>query len=66
MRLLGPGPLAPHTRERLGDYMALSADREIVLYSPESEVAALKGFHGGLEPAEVRIPLIVSEARQTS
>jgi hypothetical protein len=59
LRLMGPGPLSPVTRSRLGDLIGFSARGEGVVYAPDTEVAAMKGFHGGLSPEEVRVPLIV-------
>ena len=60
LRLLGPEPLSETTRVRLGDFVALSAGGEAVVYAPETSVVDMKGFHGGLTPAEVRIPLVVA------
>jgi hypothetical protein len=40
--------------------MGLSSGGEVLLYSPDKEVAALKGFHGGLSAAELRVPLILA------
>lgn len=60
LRLLGPEPLSATTRKRLGDFIALSARGEAVVYAPETAVVNMKGFHGGLTPAEVRIPLVVA------
>jgi Type I phosphodiesterase / nucleotide pyrophosphatase len=60
LRLLGPQPLGDTTKERLGDFLALSAHGEAVVYAPETAVVNMKGFHGGLTPAEVLIPLVVA------
>lgn len=60
MRMLGPGVLSKQTRARLGDYMGLSSQGEVLVYEPDKEVVAMRGFHGGLSSAEVRIPLIVA------
>ena len=60
LRLLGPMPLSDETRRRIGDEMAIPRGREAILYEPKPELRAMKGFHGGLLPAEVRVPLIVS------
>jgi hypothetical protein len=60
LRLLGPVPLSAETRSRLGDYIALSSQGEALVYAPEKAIAAMKGYHGGLAPAEVRVPLIVA------
>jgi hypothetical protein len=60
MRLLGPAPLSSTAAARLGDFMALSAGGEALVYSPDHGIAEMTGFHGGLDAREVRIPLIVA------
>jgi hypothetical protein len=60
LRLLGPEPLSATTRSRLGDFIALSAHGESVVYSLDTTLIAMKGFHGGLMPDEVDIPLVVA------
>jgi hypothetical protein len=60
LRLLGPDRLSPTTRARIGDFLALSAAGESVIYSPDTAIVNMKGFHGGLSPAEVLIPLILA------
>lgn len=57
LRLLGPQPLAEETRRRMGDFMAISATPDAVNYRPDGPML---GYHGGLLPEEVRIPLIVA------
>ncbi|MEK7692620.1 MAG: alkaline phosphatase family protein [Chloroflexota bacterium] len=57
LRLLGPDALSPETRRRLGDFMAVSATSDAILHRPDSPMI---GFHGGLLPDEMRIPLIVA------
>jgi Type I phosphodiesterase / nucleotide pyrophosphatase len=57
LRLLGPDPLAPETRRRLGDFMAVSGTADAIVYKPDD---AMLGFHGGLLPDEMRIPLILA------
>jgi hypothetical protein len=57
LRLLGPDPLSPETRRRLGDFMAISATPDAILHRPDSPMV---GFHGGLLADEMRIPLIVA------
>ena len=62
LELLGPGPLGPETRARLGDFVAISHARRVILYRPGERPTGtelLRGYHGGLLPAEVRIPLVV-------
>jgi hypothetical protein len=60
LRLLGPVALAAETRLRLGDCLAIPRGRDVILYEPKPELRAMRGFHGGLTPDEVRIPLILA------
>lgn len=77
LRLWGPRPLSALTRDRVGDFIALSAGPEVFLYAPrpvDSHAAGsdrttttppppyenVRGFHAGLTPDEMRIPLIVA------
>jgi hypothetical protein len=57
LRLLGPEALAHETRRRMGDFMALSATADAIGYKPD---APMLGYHGGLLPEEMRIPLIIA------
>jgi hypothetical protein len=59
LRLLGPGPLAGRTRARIGAFLGLSSEGEALVYRPDRGIAAMRGYHGGLSPGEVRIPLIL-------
>jgi hypothetical protein len=58
--LLGSVTLPAVTRSRLGDFVALAAGDQVLVHAPDREIAALKGFHGGLSADEVRVPLIVA------
>ena len=60
MRLLGPDALSPTTRKRIGDFVALSANGGAVVYGAEPAIMNMKGFHGGLMPVEVQVPLVVA------
>jgi hypothetical protein len=60
LALMGPGRLSAQTRSRLGDFMGLSSAGEMLIYKPDTGIAAMQGYHGGLTPDEVRIPLIVA------
>lgn len=61
--LLGPGRLGATTRARLGSFLALAAAEDVLLFRPGPDpegVEGLRGYHGGLLPAEMRIPLVVA------
>lgn len=61
--LLGPDPLSAETRARVGDFVAVPEGRRVLLYRPGPDPTGterLIGYHGGLLPDEVRIPLIVA------
>ena len=63
MELLGPGRLSNETRRRLGVLVAVSLGADVFLYGwpSRSEGAKLHvGYHSGLTPAEVLVPLIVA------
>lgn len=63
LELFGPGPLTDVARARLGDFVALSSGPDVLLYRPGPEptgVEKLVGYHGGLLPPEVQIPLVVA------
>lgn len=60
LRLFGAPPLSVETRRRLGDYIAIPHGPHVILYEPKKQLRALKGFHGGLTPDEMRIPLMLA------
>lgn len=62
LRLLGPTPLHPRTRARLGDFMALAEGPDVIFAISEDDTGLLevRGQHGGLHPNEVQIPLLLS------
>lgn len=57
--LYGDEPLHPETRRRLGDFAGIALTEEVMLYEPSPELRAMRGYHGGLAPQEMRIPLII-------
>ena len=61
LKLLGPTPLHPRTRARLGDFLALSEGPDVIFAASASDPgpAKVQGHHGGLLPAEVRVPLLI-------
>ena len=63
MRLFGPGTLSDEVRLRLGTFVALSSGADVILYdwpSRSEDDQPFVGYHSGLTPAEMRIPLIVA------
>ena len=52
-----PEPLSRLTLDRIGAFVGLLVDDAVLDYRPRTPVI---GFHGGLSPAEIRIPLIVA------
>ncbi len=56
-RWLGPGDPHPDLAGRLPDWALLAAPGRLLLPRPFDK--RLIGYHGGLEPAEVEIPLLV-------
>jgi hypothetical protein len=61
--LLGPAPLGARARERVGEFLALTDGPGVIVYRPGEEPAGferLVGYHGGLLPDEVRVPLVVA------
>jgi hypothetical protein len=61
LRLLGPGPLSPVTRGRLGDYVGIAPKAAVLEYVPPGKKPRyFKSFHGGLSPDEMRVPLFLA------
>ena len=63
LALLGPDPLAPPTRRRLGDYMAISRGPAVLGFQPSKasrEALQQRSHHAGLTPAEMLVPLVVA------
>lgn len=54
------GPVHPAHRDRIGDLVVICGGDAVVLASKHEppQASALVGFHGGLSPAEMAIPLI--------
>ena len=63
MELLGPGRLSDETRRRLGALVAMFLGADVFLYGWPTRSKGAKlhvGYHSGLTPAEVLVPLIVA------
>ena len=56
LQLLGPA-VSARAVALLGDYAAIPGTASVLRHRPET---AMRGFHGGMTPAECRIPLIVA------
>lgn len=57
LRLFGPEPLSPLARDRIGSAIALAGEPAVLLHRLDSEFL---GFHAGLSPDEVRVPLVIA------
>ena len=63
LALLGPGPLAPATRQRLGDFTAILRGAAVLGFHPSQasqEALQQRSHHAGLTPAEMLVPLVVA------
>ena len=62
LRLLGPEPVSDETRRRMGGALALSTGEAVLDYRAVlgDDVHPMASHHGGLTPAEMRIPLVVA------
>ena len=63
LALLGPGPLPPVTRERLGDFWAVALGADVLEYRatgarPDRRLA-LRSHHSGLTAAELHVPFVL-------
>ncbi|MEE9278143.1 MAG: alkaline phosphatase family protein [Dehalococcoidia bacterium] len=62
LQLFGPEPIATKARERIGGFIAVAPGPDVLIYQHDGPpaIAKLRGYHAGLTPAEMRIPLIVA------
>ena len=61
LRLFGPEPLAPVTRQRLGSLIGLAPAPAALYFRPKvGEFHVHVGVHAGLTPQEMTIPLILA------
>ena len=58
--LFGRQGMSDETRRRLGDAVGIALGADVLLYEPAPALANMKGFHGGMLPDEMRVPLIVA------
>ena len=63
LALLGPEPLTPQTRRRIGDFTAISRGAAALGFHPSRasrEGLEQRSHHAGLTPAEMLVPLVVA------
>ncbi len=61
LQLFGPDPLSELTAERIGSHIAISATKHVLIYGEAgNRVSALNGYHAGLRPEEMEIPLLLA------
>ena len=63
LHLLGPDPLSPDTRQRLGDFMAIARGDAVLGFSPSQasrQGLRQRSHHAGLTPSEMVVPLVVA------
>ena len=61
LRLFGPEPLSALAAERIGSHIAVSAERNVLVYGEAgNRVSALNGYHAGLRAEEMEIPLLLA------
>ena len=63
LRLLGPNPISPETRRRIGNALVLSTTDAVLDYRAalgEDASKRMRSHHSGLTPAEMRIPLVIA------
>jgi hypothetical protein len=56
LELFGPGKLSSTARARIGTHIGITAEAAVLVYEP---AAWLRGYHGGLARAEMRVPLAI-------
>ena len=59
LELLGPGRIEDVTRRRLGTHLAISRGPDAFTYRSKSDSMKFIGYHSGLTPDEMLVPLIV-------
>jgi len=62
LRLLGPMPISPEARARLGDYLSVARGAAALRYagfSGRDGYLRMRSSHSGLTPAETEVPLIL-------
>jgi predicted AlkP superfamily pyrophosphatase or phosphodiesterase len=62
LELLGPDGISDITKERLGDFLAVTKDASSIEFCAEGEerMLLLESTHGGLTPDEMLVPVIIA------
>ncbi len=63
LNLFGPGPVSAETRDRVGDFIAISGGVDVIDYvraGGTGRVISANSHHSGLTPAEMRVPLVLA------
>jgi hypothetical protein len=62
MELFGPGPMAPHARQRFGDFIGIAFTRSTISFHPPSKPLGhlYLAVHAGFSPDEMWVPLVVA------
>ena len=59
LELLGPGRIKDLARRRLGTHLAISRGADTFIYRAKSDWMKFIGYHSGLTPDEMLVPLVV-------
>ena len=59
LELLGPGRIEDFARRRLGTHLAISRGADTFIYLDKPEYMQFIGYHSGLTPDEMLVPLVV-------
>ena len=59
LELLGPGPIGNAARKRLGTHLAISRGADAFMYHAKPDSMKFIGYHSGLTPDEMLVPLVV-------
>ncbi len=62
LALFGPEPLSRVARSRIGDFIGIAPGPDVLVYRAKRAESAttMLGFHAGLTPEEMRIPLVLA------
>ena len=61
LKLFGPDPIGEVLRKRLGSFIGIAGEPWILYYvAPDKEPTEHIGFHAGMSPEEMRVPLALA------